>query len=108
MGGYHPNEVSQEAWEGLKRALAVAAPEVHWSRLPSFRLCYDDPFSVPFGETCRSSIGYIISKNCGGKLLERHANWFVGKKSKGKSCCKTEPCFAGRGKMTVLDENTLF
>lgn len=67
IGGYHPNEDSEEAWEGLNRDLAAAAPEVPWARLPSFRMCYDDPFSVPFGETCRSSIGYIVSKTCGGK-----------------------------------------
>ena len=64
MGGYHPNSDSDEAWDDLQLTVAARAPEFPWHRLPTFRLCFDDQFSKPFGETCRSSIGWIVAQNC--------------------------------------------
>jgi len=65
VGGYHPNQDIEDAWRDLHSLLNITAPHISWSLAPSFRLCYDDQFSKPFGETCRSSLGYIVAKNCG-------------------------------------------
>jgi hypothetical protein len=65
VGGYHPNQDIEDAWRDLGALLTTTAPQIAWSLVPSFRLCYDDQFSKPFGETCRSSLGYIVAKDCG-------------------------------------------
>lgn len=65
VGGYHPNQDIEDAWRDLHSILTTTAPHLQWSSTPSFRICYDDQFSKPFGETCRSSLGYVVSKNCG-------------------------------------------
>ncbi|KAH7619908.1 hypothetical protein NADE_008185 [Nannochloris sp. 'desiccata'] len=64
VGGYHPNQDIEDAWRDLHSQLTTRAPHIAWSLAPSFRLCYDDQFAKPFGETCRSSLGYIVAKNC--------------------------------------------
>lgn len=56
-GGIHPNIDIQEAWEHIH----AQAP--HLVSFPRFRITYDDQFNRPFGETCRSSLGYIVSTN---------------------------------------------
>jgi hypothetical protein len=65
VGGYHPNQDIEDAWRDLNHLLKTTAPQFPWPLAPSFRLCYDDQFSKPFGETCRSSLGYIVATNCG-------------------------------------------
>lgn len=67
VGGYHPNCDSEEAWQAVRVAATSAAPAVRWAALPTFRLTFDDPFSKPFGETCRSSVGFVVAQGCGGE-----------------------------------------
>lgn len=67
-GGYHPNCDVHDYWEELEETVQQAAPAVRWGRLPTFRLCYDDQFGKPFGETCRSSIGWVVSSGCVGEF----------------------------------------
>jgi hypothetical protein len=100
VGGYHPNQDIEDAWHDLNSLLSATAPEIKWPLTPSFRLCYDDQFCKPFGETCRSSLGYIVSQNCGDPEATAAAwrSHFYSSDSKaGKAAAQLKIDFLPRG-----------
>lgn len=68
QGGYHCDVPASRA--ALAAAVAAAAPELPWRRLPTLKLFFDDQVNWP-ADACRSLLGYVVHAGGGAGAAGR-------------------------------------